>query len=363
MARFTPLPILLALLLSSCTLTRPPVPVATAQPAVQDTEALFKALPPLNASEETGDLGMAGNFTVYNRDPLPSEAKIFLIAGKASDAAYLQEIVDQRKHWMSHGYSSSEIACYYVAPTPSEYAADKTQFEKLIPEVANFYLAAPHRVFQHLRSLKGHPLPFVYVYFTSEGRQPMTTANNPVDQFLLTHYADVAKNPAQECLGGPSGRMNERMRLEAMRIGFKPAQMYFTPQSLASALSEIAPEVPKAIIIQGSYSGGFAAPPAAPGGLLTLSSLPNAVIFTSTSASRASIPHKVESERTPYGNVFLTALREQGRPIGDVNWKLLSLSIEQRIDDEEVLGGVAASNSSNPQYLTTLSKPTQVATQ
>jgi hypothetical protein len=73
-------------------------------------------------------------------------ARIFLVAGGRDSANFAQEIADQRKFWLTHGYAANQIECFYAVPPP-EQTDDAEQFLSLEEELRPCHLAAPDLIF------------------------------------------------------------------------------------------------------------------------------------------------------------------------------------------------------------------------
>ncbi len=67
---------------------------------------------------------------VRSIETLTGKEKIFLVAGGSDSANFAQQVIDQRRHWMGLGFSSDEIACFYVRPTLSAMYRDLKQYRR-----------------------------------------------------------------------------------------------------------------------------------------------------------------------------------------------------------------------------------------
>ena len=63
----------------------------------------------------------------YATAPLPSHAKVFLVAGGDDVGNFAAEVVEQRELWKQAGLRDDEIACYYAKPTSKALADDGPQ--------------------------------------------------------------------------------------------------------------------------------------------------------------------------------------------------------------------------------------------
>jgi hypothetical protein len=140
---------------------------------------------PLSKCEKTGNLSIRHKFPTYNEREISDKSKIFLVAASSNSANFLQEIVEQRRIFLSMGYKKDEIVCYYVIPTEKEFKHDKDQFESLLYEVESFYLASPRNLFKHLKKAGHTDVPYLYVYITSHGGQPL---GESMHKYVSTRY-------------------------------------------------------------------------------------------------------------------------------------------------------------------------------
>ncbi|MEM7010171.1 MAG: hypothetical protein AAF585_01705 [Verrucomicrobiota bacterium] len=314
-------------------------------------------LRPMTPEEESGDLGIKDVFPDYNRDALSPKAKIFLVAGGADIANFLQEVVDQREYFLRLGYQPEEIACYYVKPTQKHYAADQAQFASLAPKASGFYLAAPHVLYRHLQSTAMHSPEFIYLYVTSHGRQPLlpgvtlTEQPRPDEVFLIQKHPNFSGQYRLDLMGGPSGHMNLRMRVAALDDGVAPDHLFLTPRYLKKALSAFPAATPKVVVLQGCYSGGFVKTDIKSLENDALSKMSNIVLLSASASERQSFGCKVDTDYTYWGGLYVHTLRDEyASPIPETPWALVAASVEEKVDDLEIQLGLPEAKTSNPLY-------------
>lgn len=314
-------------------------------------------LRPMTPEEESGDLGIEDVFPDYNRNALSPKAKIFLVAGGADIANFLQEVVDQREYFLQLGYQPDEIACYYVKPTQKQYAADQAQFASLAPKATGFYLAAPHVLYRHLQATAMHNPEFVYLYISSHGRQPLlpgitlTEQPRPDEVFLIQKHPEFSGQFRLDLMGGPSGHMNLRMRVAALGDGVAPDHLFLTPKYLKKALSAFPAATPKVVVLQGCYSGGFVKTDIKSLENDTLNKMSNIVLLSASASDRQSFGCKVDSDYTYWGGLYVHTLRDEyASPIPETPWALVAASVEEKVDDLEIQLGLPEAKASNPLY-------------
>lgn len=305
----------------------------------------------LTEEETSGDLSVKDQFPEYSRTTASSDAHIFLIAGGAETPNYLQEIVDHRHHLIKTGHRASAITCFYVKPSPAEYEAYQGQFDQLVSQVDGFYLAAPHLIYRHMReAIKGEP-DFVYLYAAGKGRKPIW-----VDQAegaareLAKHHAEYFGQYRIELAGGPSGHMNSRMRLEALRDGIAIEHLLFTPRYLRDVLAEFPEETPKYVVLQADYSGGFVRNNFEELAEDTLTAVPNLAVLTATRHDRDSFRGVSGPVHTNFGEIFLEQLKKNDDSIANLNWRLVADEVSVGVRMREMENAIAEEVASNPVY-------------
>ncbi len=247
--------------------------------------------------------------------PLPKQAKFFLVAGSSQSANFAQEIVDQKSLWLKAGYNDDEIACYYVVPYQREFEHDRKQFLALAPKLADCYPANMKLLRRHLKQAvrDGTRPPFLYLYVTAHGEQPDDT--DPIlDQYRLKIEAL------------PSGTVGESQLLKAYHRGMNPRDIYLTPKYLSTLLRHYYREIPKFIVLQGCYSGGFAE---------ALNTLPNLTILTAARHDRTSFGCQSGVKTTYYGGTFNQQLKRHLDSPLQIDWEQLHQNIGKKISRKE----------------------------
>tara|TARA_R110002096_G_scaffold371455_8_gene564869 strand:- start:8370 stop:9551 length:1182 start_codon:yes stop_codon:yes gene_type:complete len=305
----------------------------------------------LTDEETTGDLSVKDQFPDYNRTTASSSAHIFLIAGGAESPNYLQEIVDHRRLLIQSGHPASGISCFYVKPNPAEYEAHREQFDQLATEVEGFYLAAPHLIYRHMReAIKGEP-EFVYLYAAGKGRKPIWVDQaNGVERELAQHHTEYFGQYRIDLAGGPSGHMNSRMRLEALRDGIAIEHLLFTPRYLKQVLAEFPEETPKYVVLQADYSGGFVRSNFEELAEDTLTNVPNLAVLTATRHDRDSFRGTSGEVYSNFGEIFLDQLRKSDDSVANLNWRLIADEVAAEVRMREVGAAIAEEVASSPVY-------------
>lgn len=345
----------LSLFFSSCSLIQGPDPA--------DKKTVGSDLGPagelraLTPEEESGDIGIKDVFPEYNTASPGPKAKIFLVAGGADIANFLQEVVDQREYFLKLGYGEDEIACYYVKPAPSDYAGDQAQFSALAPKTNGFHLAAPHLLYRHLELAASNNPDFIYLYITGHGRQPLIPGltldvqPKPDEIFLIRKHPGFSSQFRLDLMGGPSGHMNLRMRVAALEDGLPAEQLFLTPRYLKKALSAFPASTPKVVVLQGCYTGGFVKTDIESLSGDTLSKMSSVVALAASSSNRQSFGCKSDTDYTYWGGLYVHTLRDEyPSPIPQTPWALVAASVEEKVDDLEIQLGLPEEKTSNPVY-------------
>ena len=301
----------------------------------------FKAgrwqMAPLNHQELSGDLSsIDANFPVFNRKPISYKSKIFLIAAGNDSANFLQEIVDQKKIWLDKGYTEDEIQCYYSYPTTSAYHSDAVQFDNLASDLIQFRSADIPNLGADIRKALSNKVDYLYLYISSHGLKPKFKSNSKINS-LGNYFKDEFPYFGQHLIffgQDPNGSSNTKMKLHAIKEGKDPNYLFLNSNYLAS-LFKSNPEVPKFIVIQGCYSGGFID---FKGIYSDLSKLPNTKILTASNSERPSFGCESGQETTFYGSAFNTNLqRSKAKRIPLTNWRDLhekTIDTVHRLEDQ-----------------------------
>jgi hypothetical protein len=304
----------------------------------------------LAKEEEGGDLGVVGVFPEYHRGPLPVTTRLFLVAGGASDARSVQEILVQRNLWRGQGYTDAEIACYHVRPTKEDFEKDRARFEALAPETAGFYLAAPHVLYKHLAEVAAVQPKAVFLYVTAPGLAPRS--GSAEDEALAREYPDFAGSYRLGLRGGPSGHMNERMRLEALRDGIDAHYLLFTDRFLAQALSGFPAECEKFVVLNGDHSGGFLSTAAGDNGALR--AVPGVTVMASARHDRQAVGD--EGELTLFGGALHETLSSGPGKLEERSWRRIANDVMVAVDRLEAGKGIDQAARSRPVFFSALER-------
>ncbi len=292
-------------------------------------------------------LSDSSNGPFSTRRSLPSSTpKIFLVAGSSQNANFAQEVIDQRKLWLARGYPENEIACYYVIPTRREFAEDREQFLSLIPDLASCYPASVKLLREHLiLASLGPPKDFLYLYVTSHGQRPISLRLQDVrsGDSDLRRLRKLAKYPVLDQYhlsveGLPEGPAGERDILNAYRDGKDPRDLYFTPAYLRDLLDYHFAAVPKFIVLQGCFSGGFIGENHRPYVNQTLATVPRLTVLTASRFDRASFGCASGDETTYFGGEYNQVFANRLRHPPSMDWKELYEEVRERVSRLESAG-------------------------
>ncbi len=259
-----------------------------------------------------------GPFPAYRTAPIPPSTRIFLVAGGSSLANFLQEVVDQRAHWLSAGYRPRQIACYYVHPSLEDYLEDKAQFDALAPSAKGFYEADPELIARHLRSIGEKSPKFVYFYSTSHGVEP----SDQLPDYTLMYDRDP------------------------QRVDRSFAAVY--PAFLKRALSQLPAETEKWVVLQACHAGGFIDPGPSRSSTDSLKAVPNVRVFAASRYDRPSFGCSASQQYTYYGLAFIQSLQEQPRKLKSLDADLLHSTVVHRIDVMENTFEIPPDKQSEP---------------
>lgn len=260
----------------------------------------------------------------YRREPPPATTKIFLVAGGADVANFAAEVADQRRLWLSRGFSADEIACYWAAPPREAFRRDRAQFRRLADALRPCYAADPGVLRAHLdRAARGAP-PFLYVYVTSHG----------LTSLLPEHVSkDMLPEPARALLdqytlqlaAGPGWGVEARPLLDALARGAAPDDLVLAPDGLARALAAFPAATPKYVVLQGCHSGGFAE---------ALARVPGLVGLMAARRDRTSFGCDPGQDMTFFGAIYGRLLAERlaagGRPPA-IDWAGLFAALSAEV--------------------------------
>ena len=292
-----------------------------------------------------------------------SKASIFLIAGGSDSANFAQEIVDQRKLWLSKGFTDDDIRCYYAIPLEPAFRKDEAQYTALASDLKACFPAIPGLVWQDLRKAsKNDTLDFLYLYVSSHGIDPPSIVlNKPkipvgVRNFLISAINAVPAFDQYHVMldvlpNATTAGLSERLQYAYDNGG--PAPMYFfTPQYLKQSLQAFKIALPKYVVIQACHSGGFVKA----GGKFAKDVIGGAKSLTALTASRAdraSFGCDPGSERTAFGEAYGKALADNFAIPTQMDWDKVFSQAKEQVVDLEVKLNV---EPSLPQFFTNMNE-------
>jgi len=264
-----------------------------------------------------------GPFHAYATGSVPPKTKILLVAGGSTLANFLQEVIDQREHWLRVGYRPSEIACYYVRPDVKHYLEDQEQFDAVGPKAKGFYEARPDQIYAHLAQLSREAPPFIYLYTTSHGLSP----HEEMDDYTLVYDIDpVHRGPKQH--------------------------RHVKPADLRDALSRLPESTAKFVVLQGCHAGGFIDSDRASYRARTLRSVPSVTVLAASRHDRTSFGCGASDDSTYYGSAYLSSLKEGTARIPDLDFADLSDRTVARVEWVEETHRIPYGKRSLPQFFT-----------
>ncbi len=284
-------------------------------------------------------------FKYATGSPSP-ETKIILIAGSNTEANFAQEILDQKRLWLSRGIKESEISCYFAPPCTHVYQRDAKQFESLRQELTSCFLADPAVLENHFYELGNQNPSHLYVYVTSHGSAPTKVLFNYLLQAEGEEKAREATGPllaaerrrgtlrpySLDVMGGHSARCAERRYVEN-------AKLSVTPKDLHSYLAQLPTDSEKVVALQGCFSGGFLQPFETRNekSVSLLNSISNLTLLTASRSDRASFGCDPGIERTTFGEVFYGALKTttSGGP-EKIDWAAVHQTVSEEVRAREV---------------------------
>ncbi|HWL62259.1 MAG TPA: C13 family peptidase [Steroidobacteraceae bacterium] len=309
--------------------------------------------------------------------PLSADARIFLVAGARDIANFAQEVVDQRRLWLSRGYTPEQIECFFAAPPPQQ-TDDAGQFLALEESLLPCHLASPREVLAALKEVaREYPADHFYLYLSSHGTPPVLGLPEPVvrsidpqaswlPQALAEARADKASQAYQWL--APFQVSMEGIRLDSQRWGWAsyfarlyqsritsdmdPREHMFTPALLADALQAFPASVRKVVVIQACYSGGFVLPPKkAPAPEETLRNVKKTTVITAARADRTSFGCDSSGETTLFGGSFHKVLESHpDQAVPQLNWRKLHRQVAKEVEQLEQQAGISSRQRSEPQF-------------
>lgn len=302
----------------------------------------------------------------YAAGPLSPSTKVFLIAGGDDVANFAAEVLEQRTLWRRAGLREDEIACYWAKPTPKALADDFEQYEALAVALQSCRAASPAQVAADLRTVAEHAEGFLYVYVTSHGLASQLRPLEESEHTRTRRFVASLSGAERETLGpaavgleagdGPAlGRPRDIAR--ALRAGAEPEDVVFTPRTLAPLLAAFPPSLPKVLVLQACFSGGFighhtgsAQGPDRAAELLLAT--PNLTVLTATAAERPSFGCGSGEARTYFGGTLNVALERAlaEHPPQDLSWKDIFNQVTLAI---EAMESIQDQRPSVPGFVTT----------
>lgn len=271
--------------------------------------------------------------------PIADSVKIFLVAGSSQNANFAQEVIEQRTLWLDAGFNASEIACYYVIPLQSELDSDRAQYLTLAPALTDCYPASAKLLREHLAATANGP--FLYLYVTAHGQRPVSlrlAELSPGDDGYDTRRRELAYPVFEqyrivfEAL--PDGNAFESELRGAYRAGVDPRDLYFTSTFLAQYLADSYPKVPKYVVLQGCFSGGFIADARAGAEVPEprLEALSQITVLTAARYDRESFGCGHDDRTTYYGGAFNQVLAQRLASPLRIDWRAIHEDVRTRVN-------------------------------
>lgn len=304
------------------------------------------------------------------------EARIFLVAGARDNANFAQEIVDQKKYWLSKGHAPSHIECFYAVP-PAAQRADSEQFLDLAQDLQDCHLASPQVLFGAIQKIaRNYRHESFYLYVSSHGTGPLLDLETPEQELRsqgaawLAAARDEARADASsaafewlspyriemEGAGNPRdwgvAGFTDRYLYLRPASGLATRELIFTPRYLAQVLREFPDSVRKYVVLQACHSGGFVLPQnEAPAPDETLVAVRNITVLTAARADRTSFGCGTADRTTYYGGAFQQVLSDLGaKSVSALDWRVLHEKVAGRVEDLETLQEIPGEERSLPQF-------------
>jgi hypothetical protein len=304
------------------------------------------------------------------------EARIFLVAGGRDSANFAQEVVDQKKFWLAHGYTGEQIECFYAVP-PAVQTDDADQFLSLEEDLRDCHLAAPDLIFAAIAEVARNYQPeFFFLYVSAHGTDPPlsqllppSVLNSPGAAWFVRARAEAQTNPLAEArqwfspyrmeIEGAGNAeswgwasFSTRYLSAQQRPGTRAEDHLFTPKYLARALQQFPASVKKIVVLQACHSGGFLLPrDEAPDPEETLVTVENITVLTAARADRTSFGCDTSDHTTYYGGALQQVLdASRDEPIAIRNWHRVHEDVSDKVKDLESSQKIPRDQRSLPQY-------------
>ncbi len=258
----------------------------------------------------------------YRTSTPSDQVRVFLVAGGDDIANFAAEVLEQRTLWRKAGLPEAQLACYYAKPTEDAWQQDQEQYRRLAPALASCRRASPRRLHDDLVAAASSKPPFIYLYVTSHGlasqsrglRRPGQSADSTTTVAASESEHEMLGAAAIGLDGGDGPRLGQnRALLEHLRAGESLWALTFTPRTLSALLARFEADVPKIVVLQACYSGGFidhhAGTTSGPSaGADALLQVPNLTVLTATAAERPSFGCGSGRQHTYFGGAFNKSL-------------------------------------------------------
>jgi hypothetical protein len=302
----------------------------------------------------------------YRETEIAPSTRVFLVAGGDDVANFAAEVLEQRQLWLRAGLSHDEIACYYAKPTAQAWADDLEQYRSIASLLRACHRAEPGRLRRDLLAVAERDPDWVYLYVTGHGLESQVDGLAYAPSRRLRRLAlDMRDDerawldaPAIGLEAGPAPGLGEVSALvRELRRGADPADLVFTPMTLADTLQAFGDATIKIVVLQACFSGGFidhhvpgSKPTGTAPGLTTVSNL---VALTASAAERPSFGCGSGSHRTYFGGALNRALDRELQPgerPPDLDWEAIH---ERAAFAVEAMEAVDAEARSFPGFLDT----------
>lgn len=286
---------------------------------------------------------------------ISDSARVFLVAGSSLVANFAQEIVDQRRIWLEKGLSPEEVACYFVLPTQEEFEEEREKYQALAPDLKECFPASVKQLRDDLKKIAKKNPPYLYLYVTSHGRQPISEKIRVLKRqdpnfYQLRYLArfSVLDQYSLDIEGLPDGSAGPYELLGAYRGGMDPEDIFFTPRYLFKFMQKEFSNTPKYLVLQGCFSGGFLVDPRKEQWDTLLTRLKNAMVMTAARHNRESFGCDPGDRTTYYGEVFNGTLKRMGNTPPAIDWKSFYSALKQGVTALETK--MEVENPSDPAF-------------